>query len=89
MDFPRNFSQVYHLLFNFGNSLFPDSAQYSACLFIRDQYLSTGGLQLVNPKNVHNLRYIYRAFIVLKPGPVKRIYRLVVDGRPGNPYHVK
>ena len=75
--------------FNFGNSYFPDPAQYCAWLAIRDQYLQSGGLELVNPKNVHRLRHVYRAFMVPKPGPVKNKFRLVVDGRPGNPYYIK
>lgn len=75
--------------FNFGNSFFPDPAQYAAWLVIRGQYLESGGLELVNPKHVHRLRHIYRAFMVPKPGPVKNKFRLVVDGRPGNPYYIK
>ena len=75
--------------FHFGNSDFPDPAQYVAGLVIRDEYLNSGGLELVKPSNVHRLRHIYRAFMVPKPGPVKNKFRLVVDGRPGNPYYVK
>ena len=75
--------------FNFGNSLFHDPAQYAAWVVIRDQYLSTGGLQLVSASNTHKLRHIYRAFMVPKPGPVKGKFRLVVDGRPGNDFYIK
>ena len=41
------------------------------------------------PHNVHKLRHVYRAFMVPKPGPAKGKFRLVVDGRPGNPFYVK
>lgn len=75
--------------FNFGNSVFHDPAQYAAWIAIRDQYLASGGLQLVHPCNTHKLRHIYRAFMVPKPGPVKGKFRLVVDGRPGNDFYIK
>ena len=75
--------------FNFGNSVFHDPAQYDAWIAIRDQYLLSGGLQLVRPYNTHKLRHIYRAFMVPKPGPAKGKFRLVVDGRPGNDFYVK
>jgi hypothetical protein len=75
--------------FNFGNSIFHDPAQYTAWIDIRSQYLLTGGLELVPQCNVHRLRHVYRAFMVPKPGPAKGKFRLVVDGRPGNPFYVK
>ena len=75
--------------FNFENSLFHDPLQYAAWLDIRAQYSLTGVLELVLPNNVHRLCHVCRAFMGPKLGPVKGKFRLVVDGRPGNPIYIK
>ena len=56
---------------------------------MRAQYLLIGRLELVLPCDVHELRHVYRAFIVPKPGPSKKKCNLVVDGRPRNPLSVE
>ena len=75
--------------FNFGNSIFHTSIQYAAWYATRAQYLLIGRLEVVLPCDVHELRHVYRAFIVPKPGLSKKNCKLVVDGRPRNPLYVE